>query len=43
MQSAGYRITAEHIRIEEAREQQVAWKKRGPYLNERHGEPYEDR
>jgi hypothetical protein len=28
-------MTAEHIRIEEAREQKVPWKKWGPYLSER--------
>lgn len=28
-------MTAEHIRLEEAREQKVSWKKWGPYLSER--------
>ena len=28
-------MTAEHVRLEEAREQQVPWKKWGPYLSER--------
>ena len=27
--------TAEHIRLEEARDQKVQWKKWGPYLSER--------
>ena len=28
-------VTAEHIRLEEARDQKVPWKKWGPYLSER--------
>jgi hypothetical protein len=28
-------MTAEHIRLEEAQDQKVLWKKRGPYLSER--------
>jgi hypothetical protein len=28
-------VTAEHVRLEQAREQQVPWKKWGPYLSER--------
>jgi hypothetical protein len=28
-------MTAEHDRLEEAREQKVPWKKWGPYLSER--------
>jgi len=28
-------VTAEHVRLEEARDQKVAWKKWGPYLSER--------
>jgi hypothetical protein len=28
-------MTAEHIRLDEAREQKIAWKKWGPYLSER--------
>jgi hypothetical protein len=28
-------VTAEHVRLDEAREQQIPWKKWGPYLSER--------
>ena len=28
-------MTTEHLRLEEAREQKVLWKKWGPYLSER--------
>jgi hypothetical protein len=32
---AGVNVTAEHARLEEARQQKIPWKKWGPYLSER--------